>query len=46
MFNFNPMNFVKYLSHMGIGMLVIFIIIGVIILTTLLINKIFSPKKK
>ncbi|MBQ8600030.1 MAG: hypothetical protein IJ407_01425 [Clostridia bacterium] len=41
---FNPMNFVKMLQYMGIGMLVIFVIIGVIILTTLLINKIFSKK--
>lgn len=41
---FNPMNFVKMLQYMGIGMLVIFVIIGVIILTTMLINKIFSKK--
>ena len=41
---FNPMNFVNMLQYMGIGMLVIFVIIGVIILTTLLINKIFSKK--
>ncbi len=40
----NPMNFVKMLQYMGIGMLVIFVIIGVIILTTMLINKIFSKK--
>ena len=37
-------NFVDNLKYMGIGMLVIFVIIGVIILTTLLINKIFSKK--
>lgn len=43
---FIPMNFVKYLDKMGIGMLVIFIVIGVIILTTMLINKVFSSKKK
>ncbi len=41
---FNPSNFVHNLQYMGIGMLVVFIIIGVIILTTLLINKIFSKK--
>ena len=41
---FNPMNFVKMLQYMGIGMLVIFVIIGAIILTTMLINKIFSKK--
>ena len=43
--HFIPMNFIKYLDKMGIGMLVIFVIIGVIILTTLLINKIFSKNK-
>ena len=45
-FFFDPINFVKNLSYMGKGMLVIFVIIGVIILSTLLINKIFSGKKK
>lgn len=42
---FKPELFVGKLGHMGIGMLVIFILIGVIILTTALINKIFSSKK-
>lgn len=41
-FMFEPSNFLKYLPHMGIGLLVIFIIIGVIILTTVLVNKIFK----
>jgi len=41
-FFFEPVNFVKNLQYMGIGMLVIFVVIGVIILTTLLVNKIFS----
>ena len=41
-FMFEPYNFIKYLPHMGIGMLVIFIIIGIIILTTVLVNKIFK----
>ena len=41
---FEPANFVENLQHMGIGMLVIFVLIGVIILATLLINKIFSKK--
>ena len=40
--NFDPMAFVENLQYMGIGMLVIFVIIGVIALTTALINKIFS----
>ncbi|MBE6938889.1 MAG: hypothetical protein E7460_10200 [Ruminococcaceae bacterium] len=42
---FEPMNFVRMLSYMGKGMLVIFVLIGVIILVTLLINKVFSRKK-
>ncbi len=41
---FEPARFVQMLDKMGIGMLVIFIIIGVIIISTLLINKIFSRK--
>lgn len=41
---FEPTRFVDMLDKMGIGMLVIFIIIGVIIISTLLINKIFSRK--
>lgn len=40
----NPINFVKNLSYMGVGMLIIFIIIGIIILATVLINKLFSNK--
>ena len=43
-FYFNPMGFLDRLSNMGIGMLVIFVVIGVIILTTLLINWLFSEK--
>ncbi len=39
---FKPENFVKYLENMGVGMLVIFVIIGVIILTTVMVNKTFS----
>lgn len=42
---FEPMNFIRMLSYMGKGMLVIFVLIGVIILVTLLINKVFSSKK-
>ena len=41
---FDPMAFVENLQYMGIGMLVIFVIIGVIALCTALINKIFSKK--
>ena len=39
---FNPMGFVERLSNMGIGMLVIFVVIGIIIATTVLINWLFS----
>ena len=39
---FEPANFVTNLQYMGIGMLVIFAVIGLIALTTVLINKIFS----
>ena len=39
---FEPANFVENLRHMGIGMLVIFAVIGVIALTTVLLNKIFA----
>lgn len=42
--SFNPGNFITNLRYMGIGMLVIFVIIGVIILITMLINKLFSKK--
>lgn len=35
---FNPMAFVDNLKYMGIGMLVIFVIIGVIILTTKIVS--------
>lgn len=42
----NPMNFVKNLYYMGSGMLSILIVIGVIILVTMLLNKVTEPKKK
>lgn len=44
-FTFDPMGFVSRLPNMGVGMLVIFVVIGLIILTTLLINWLFSEKK-
>ncbi len=40
----HPEKALEILPKAGIGMLVIFAIIGVIILATLLINKIFSKK--
>ena len=42
---FDPAQFVKMFPYMGKGMLVIFVLIGVIILVTMLINKIFSGKQ-
>ena len=39
---FNPMAFVENLKYMGVGMLVIFVVIGIIILATKLINYLFS----
>lgn len=39
---FNPGAFVAQLPTMGVGMLVIFVVIGLIILTTMLINWLFS----
>ena len=39
---FDPMAFVDNLRHMGVGMLVIFVIIGIIILATKLVNYLFS----
>ncbi len=41
---FEPENFIGMLGYMGKGMLVIFVIIGVIILTTIAISKLFSKK--
>ena len=42
--NFNPMNFVSSLSYMVEGMIGIFAVIGVIVLVTMLLNKITSKK--
>ena len=44
-FTFNPMAFIDKLSYMGLGMLGIFVVIGVIILVTLLLNSVTKPKK-
>ena len=41
---FEPTNFIDNLKNMGVGMLVIFVIIAVIILATVAINKAFSKK--
>ena len=42
---FEPNNFITNLSYMGTGMLAILIVMGVIILATVALNKIFSSKK-
>ncbi len=42
---FEPMNFVDNLYYMGLGMLGIFVVIGVIILATAALNKLFKEKK-
>ena len=43
--NFDPKGFVDMLKYMGMGMFVIFVLIGVIIMVTILINEIFSGRK-
>ncbi len=43
---FNPWAFVDNLSYMGLGMLGIFVVIGVIILVTILLNNITGKKDK
>ncbi len=43
--NINPMAFVENLRYMGLGMLGIFIVMGLIILSTLILNAVTAPKK-
>ena len=43
--NINPMNFIFNLKYMGTGMLGILIVIGVIIILTMLLNKVTAKKK-
>lgn len=42
---FNPMNFVTNLKYMGTGMLGIFVVIGIIIVATIVINKAANRNK-
>lgn len=42
--SFEPTRIFEMLPRMGIGMLVIFVVIGVIALSTVVINKIFASK--
>ena len=44
--NFNPINFITNIRYLAVGMISIFIVIGVIILVTVLLNKIFSKSDK
>ena len=46
-FIFEPANFVKTLSYMGIGMLGVFMIVGIIMIATYIIGSLSSksPKK-
>lgn len=43
---FNPINFISNLRYLAVGMVSIFIVIGVIILVTVLLNKIFTKSDK
>ena len=43
--NFAPENFIANLGYMGKGMLAIFVVIGVIVIATMLMNRIISRKK-
>lgn len=42
--NFELMNFVTNLRYMGLGMLGIFIVMGVIILVTIILDRLTSKK--
>lgn len=42
--NFNPANFVSNLKYMGIGMLGVFMIVGIIIAATYAIGYFTAPK--
>ena len=43
---FEPMNFVTNLTYLAKGMIGILVVMGIIILTTMLLNKLTSKKKK
>ena len=42
---FEPINFIKNLKYMGLGMLGIFVVIGLIAAVTVLLNRVLKPKK-
>lgn len=43
--NFAPMNFIYALKWLGLGMLGIMIVMGVIIIATIILNKVTSTKE-
>lgn len=43
--SFEPVHFLDNLRYMGLGMLGIFVVIGVIMLLTILLNKLTAEKK-
>ena len=45
-FNFEPMNFVNNLGYMGKGMIGIFVVIGVIVILTVILNKVANSFNK
>ena len=45
-FKFEPSNFVDNLYYMGVGMIGIFLVIGIIVLCTVGLNRMFSGKAK
>ena len=42
----NPNAFVENLKYMGVGMIGIFAVIGVIILSVVVLNRVTAPKNK
>ena len=42
---FKPYEFIKNLEYMGVGMLSIFGVIALIILVTVILNKVTAPQK-
>lgn len=43
--NFNPMGFVESLRYLVSGWLGIFVVIGIIILVTVILNRVTAPKE-
>jgi hypothetical protein len=42
---FDPLNFVENLRYMGFGMLGIFVVIGLIVISTVVLNRVTAGKK-